>query len=996
MPPRPNCPPRLASLPALLLAGALLASLLLAQSLRAATPDYVRVNQVGYLTADTKIAVAFSNSSLAGLSFSILRASDNAVMAGPTAFPASSGAYDPFANTYKLDFSAFQPAGTATYKVHLSDGVESPVFKISPCTYAGTQETVLNFYLAQRCGTDNKYAGAACHLAPASAASRMDGKVVGGPNNNALIDAEGAWHDSGDFIKFMITVGWSCETLLLGYRENPAAFADNLLANGKPGSNGLPDVLDEAKYALDWIMKMNPDANTLYYQVGGQEDHNLGLGTLPQNDNSAYATAPYRPVYFGNGSNTCGKAATCLAMAYQIWNARGDTAYAATCLAHATQIYALGKSVARMQAANPASFYSENDWRDDMEWAAAEMYRATGNAAYLADAKAWAAAIQDAGGELDWNACNFLAHYSLYPLADAATQASLKTYMANDLAANLTTANSNPYGLSTTYSWGSMEVLTGAILKAQLYKKLFNVTTYDAMATSSRDFLFGKNPWGVSFIVGLGSTYAHHPQHNIAAGLGIDIPGMPIEGPDAVSDWATQGITLGGPDIYAPFQASGANGGVYHDDVQDYATNECTTTHAGLAVAVLAALSSACSVPGSPTASPTASRTRSATASATPWPTVSASPTVTTTRTPTATPSATPTLTATPSSTPTRSWSPTLTLSPVASATASGTGTTSPTRSASPTGTVTPSATATATRSATVSQSPSPLPGSPTASPSASLTSTLSSTPVVVPSASLTATLSSTPAVVPSASLTSTLSSTPVVLPSASLTSTLSSTPVVVPSASLTSTPSSTPAVVPSASLTSTLSSTPAVVPSASLTATLSSTPVVLPSASLTASPSPSSTPTIGIVATLSPTPSQSLSASPTTSRSTTTTMTPSPTAIPATMAPTPTMTPAASQGAGDGEVLRIRDCVALPAPNARELAVQLEGRADALELRLYTADLALLAISNSGPDGPGWLRVALPPAWKEAPNGTYFYVLRARRGVAQAPAHKGVLVLVR
>ena len=923
---------------------ALLATLLPSAVLPAAA-RYVRVNQVGYLTADSKVAVAFSNDNLSALTFSILRASDSSVVWGPAAFPASSGAYNPFANTYKLDFSAFQPAGTDNYKIQLSDATQSPNFEISPCTYASSQEMVLNFYLVERCGTDNKYAGAHCHMPPGSGSSRMDGKVVGGPNNNALIDTEGAWHDSGDYIKFMITVGWSCENLLLAYRENPSAFADNLDAHGVAGPNGIPDVLDEAKYALDWIMKMNPDANTLYYQVGGQEDHNLGLGTLPQNDTSAYSTSPYRPVFYGNGSNTCGKAATCLAMASQIFGARGDAAYAATCLTYATRIYALGKASARIQDANPAAFYAESDWKDDMEWAAAEMYRTTGTPSYLTDAKTWAAAVGSAGGQLDWDACNFLAHYSLYPLADAATRTNLQGYMSADLSANLTTANGNPYGMATTFSWGSMEVLTGAIVKAQLYKKLFGVTTYDNMATWSRDFMLGKNPWGVSFIVGMGTTYAHHPQHNIAVGKAIDIPGMPIEGPDALSDWNSQGITLGGPDIYAAFQSTAASGGVYHDDKEDYATNECTTTHAGLAVVMFSNLSTACSL-SSPTptpqsGSPTPSRT----------PTLSSTPS--SSKTPTPTRSATPSPASSPSSSPTAS----------PSASASGTASASPTLT--PSRSFSPSPTASASASPTRSVTPSP---SQTQTPTPSVSKTLSPTQTGTASPSASATLS--PALSPSFSPTSPLSFT--ASPSQS------PTPQFSPSSSSTPSPQLSPSASPSASQTpsGTLSPSPMGSPSSSPTATPTSSPSR--TASPTASPNSSATPSCSQTQSPQISPTATLTLSPTSTRTNQASPTPSPT-----VTATPTASPSSQAQPTNqpGTDLRgLTQAAIWPNPISGShagLAFELNGDTSSIHVKLYSTAMTVLFQSDiSGNFRNGWnhLSLALP----SLPNGCYFLRVQA------------------
>jgi hypothetical protein len=556
-------------------------------------PRYIRVNQVGYLSADPKVALAFSNDDLNDLSFSVVRASDGALAWGPTPFPADRGAYDPFVHTYPLDFSAWTPVGSVAYKLKLSDGTESLPFKASSCAYDGLQETVLNFFLSQRCGQGNRYAGGDCHLGPGSGTSRMDGRVVGGPHDKALIDVSGGWHDSGDYIKFMVTTGWTCENLLLAYRENPAVFADKLDTLGRPKANGVPDVLDEAKVALDWILKMNPDAGTLYYQVGGEADHALPMGTLPQKDKAHYETGRYRPVYFGNGANTCGKAATSLALGAQIWKARGKAAYAKRCLAAAIRIYALGKATASIQSSNPPGYYGETDWHDDMEWAAAELFRATGTPDYLTDAVAWADLAKDAKGQLDWNACNFLAHTSLYPLADAETQVRLKGYLDADLAADQALANGNPYSLGTRYVWGSMEALTGVVAMTQLYKKRFNNGAYESLGAASRDFILGKNPWGVCFIVGLGAVYPHHPQHNIAAGRHIDIPGMPIEGPDGLASWRTQKIPLV-PDDYAAFQSTQADGGIYHDDVNDYATNECTITQAGPTVLIFAELASAC------------------------------------------------------------------------------------------------------------------------------------------------------------------------------------------------------------------------------------------------------------------------------------------------------------------------------------------------------------------------------------------------------------------
>ena len=97
--------------------------------------------------------------------------------------------------------------------------------------------------------------------------------VVDGPNKGLAIDVEGGLHDSGDWIKFMITMAWVDEGILFSYQENPTVFGDIYGSNLQTGGNGVPDVLDEGRYILDFIIKMNPNSTTFYYDVADGRDH---------------------------------------------------------------------------------------------------------------------------------------------------------------------------------------------------------------------------------------------------------------------------------------------------------------------------------------------------------------------------------------------------------------------------------------------------------------------------------------------------------------------------------------------------------------------------------------------------------------------------------------------------------------------------------------------------------------------------------------------------
>ena len=558
---------------------------------------YIRINQAGYLISDQKIANLFSNENLNSFQFSVLRVSDNAVVFGPASVGTNLGSYSGYSYHYKLNFTSLNTTGT--YYIRLSDGItQSYQFEVNDCVYGNAPDSILNFLRAQRCGY-NPYLGASCHLF--SGTTRLDGRAVGGPNNGTNFDVSGGWHDAGDYIKFMINIADVTFLLLFAYQENPGVFADNFLANGTTGSNGIPDVLDEAKYGLDWIMKMHPSANVFYYQVADENDHNTGW-ILPQNDNASYPTNPYRPVYHcdaGKGANVAGKAAAALALADIIWRGRGDTAYADLCRTHAQQIYTFGKNNQSAQPSKPADFYGETTWMDDMQLAAVELYKATGVSSYLTDAETWAPSVGSAWGWTDWGTLNFFAHYELYKVTTNTTlKNQLKQYMQQDLNANVTYANADRFGMAAEYVWGSQAINTAGVLNAYLYKKLFNETTYDSMATGARDYILGKNQWSVCFIVGMGDDFPNDTHHGISVVNNVDIPGMPIEGPVSQSNWLSYGAPAPPSDPYSAFQSSTA---VYYDYREDYSTNEPTIWQAGLTLAMFSFLSSSTCLGPTPT-----------------------------------------------------------------------------------------------------------------------------------------------------------------------------------------------------------------------------------------------------------------------------------------------------------------------------------------------------------------------------------------------------------
>lgn len=117
----------------------------------------------------------------------------------------------------------------------------------------------------QRCGY-NPYLDMVCHM--------RDGRTVYAPiPDGSFIDASGGWHDAGDQLKYLITASNATARVLLSFELARDKFKDMVDALGRPQPNGIPDVLDEAKWGLDWIHKLHPAPDQLFHQVADDRDH---------------------------------------------------------------------------------------------------------------------------------------------------------------------------------------------------------------------------------------------------------------------------------------------------------------------------------------------------------------------------------------------------------------------------------------------------------------------------------------------------------------------------------------------------------------------------------------------------------------------------------------------------------------------------------------------------------------------------------------------------
>ena len=303
---------------------------------------FLRANQAGYAPHAAKIAMAFSKSTLPE-AFTLVDLETQKVRFTGKTKPVPGVGWGSFEHHAELNFTAFTKPGRAVLRI--GDAKSQP-FTIGDDAGATLPDELLEFMRQQRCGY-NPWLGTNCH--------QLDGRTAYGPlTNGSPLDARGGWHDAGDLLKYLLTSANATAQMLLAYEldsritHHASRFTDLTDALGNPKPNGIPDLLDEARWGLDWMLKLHPAPDQLYHQVADDRDH--AGWRLPHQEITDYGWGKggARVVYFADGkpqgllqyqsvstgvANLAGRYAAAMALAYQIWkDDPQQKAFAGRCL----------------------------------------------------------------------------------------------------------------------------------------------------------------------------------------------------------------------------------------------------------------------------------------------------------------------------------------------------------------------------------------------------------------------------------------------------------------------------------------------------------------------------------------------------------------------------------------------------------------------------------------------------------------------------------------
>jgi endoglucanase len=487
---------------------------------------YIVIDQFGYLPAYPKIAVirnpqtGFDSDEhfVPGSSYALINA-----LSGDTVFTAGittwkSGATDASSGdkAWQFDFSSVSQAGRY-YVLDMQQNVRSYEFIIGPLVYHEVlkQATRSFFYQRAGCKKDAAFAGSAwadnaSHIGPLQ---DKNCRIYNDKTNAANeLDLSGGWFDAGDYNKYTSWTANYVTEMMKAYLENPYAWADDY---GIPESgNGTPDLLDEARWGIDFLLRMQrPNGGVLC--IVGLQSASPPSATTGQ--------SLYGPATTAASLNT----SAAFAIASRVYRSIGMDDYADTLLARAVKAYDWAVANPAVTFVNNSSSngsqglgagnQEEDDYgrmMDKLE-AASFLFEMTGNTSYktyfesnyqkshLFTYNKYAYPYEGVNQEI-------LLHYSTLPGITASVGNSIRTYYRDAMMNNTDNfpawnTKKDPYLAHLgSYTWGSNAV---KCLQGNMYTDLITYNVDSSLLVNAFSaamayihYIHGVNPLGMLYL----------------------------------------------------------------------------------------------------------------------------------------------------------------------------------------------------------------------------------------------------------------------------------------------------------------------------------------------------------------------------------------------------------------------------------------------------------------------------------------------------------------
>jgi endoglucanase len=506
------------------------------------TTDKIRVNQVGFYPASEKIAVVTDS---IVKEFFVKNAKTNETVFAGVLEPKGNWEYsEEFSNI--ANFTKFNKVGT--YYISVPNVGDSYPFEIANQVNLTIGKASLGFLYYQRAST----------ALPAQYAGKW-ARIAGHPDDQVVVHASAAtatrpegtkinsskgWYDAGDYNKYIVNSGISTYTLMALYEQYPKFF-DTLKLNIPENTNNIPDILDEIRWNLDWMVTMQDQDGGVYHKL---TNTNFDGSVMPADATNG------RYVIMKTTAATLDFAAV-MAVAYRVYK-KTDKAFSEKCLTASISAYdwaKKNKSVIFNQGVMNQKFnpdvntgaYDDGNVSDEFQWAAIELFIATNQSKYSEDANL-EFTLRTEFELPNWAKVNTLGLYSILQNRDNLPEEFLPTVelvktKVIDLATKLQKYQVNKsafdvaMGISNgNFNWGSNSTAANQGMLLMNAYKLTNEGPLLTAAISNLDYLLGRNGTGYCYVSGFGTKQVMNPHHRPSEADGVlpPVPGMLAGGPN--------------------------------------------------------------------------------------------------------------------------------------------------------------------------------------------------------------------------------------------------------------------------------------------------------------------------------------------------------------------------------------------------------------------------------------------------------------------------------
>ncbi len=485
-------------------------------------PRSIKLNQLGYSPASSKIAVVPASKVK---KFQVIDVDSREVVLEKLLSSPKLWSYSG-EHVQQADFSAVTKIGR--YFLQVKGQAQSHVFNIDDAPLQDVHRAAIKGFYFNRSGmaidsaTGGAHARAGGHN-DTSIKVHQSAASESRPTGSSLSLPKG-WYDAGDYGKYVVNSGISTYTLLAAYQHHKDLYK-KLDLNIAESDNNVPDIIDEIKWNLDWLETMQDDDGGVYHKLTALKF--TAMNVAPENDSS-------QRYVIGKSVTASLDFAAVLAMASRVFT-EFESEFPGVAQGYANKAidaYEWAKANPDALYKQPTDVatgaYDDESASDEFSWAAAELFLLTQQDRYYDDFKRQRI---DPASNLTWSSVGALAFISL---AESGKKLLTKTQYA-DVKDKLIKAADNhyqiyknsAYGVSISepdFVWGSNgDVLNNGLVLVQAYR-LTKDEKYKRAAMSTVDYVLGKNATGYSFVTGYGDKTPMNIHHRISVSDNTELP----------------------------------------------------------------------------------------------------------------------------------------------------------------------------------------------------------------------------------------------------------------------------------------------------------------------------------------------------------------------------------------------------------------------------------------------------------------------------------------